>query len=177
MFHKTLRFKPLLFLFIAAGSLSLFTACKSSSAKAPKNILGKAHSIEVFSLNPQGLSEEQLGEANAPLTFHGFEILGTLDIKEPAKRLKIAELITTGIENANQDIHSNCEFFPRHGLRVSSEDNSADFILCYQCGELLIYKTRKNDIGFPTDTMLNITESGKSYLNKILKQAGINIHP
>lgn len=102
--------------------------------------LQNAAKVTLFSLDPS---------FNAPKTaslFQNFNILGELPLTgEQAQSAAnaVASAINLGrpIVAENMSIGaSSCLIEPRHGLRVAANGHTYDYLICFQCGQGIIYE-------------------------------------
>lgn len=135
-------------------------ASRAEENKLPADvlaILNKADSIELLSLDP---TPDREGKD----TFHGFKILGKTTLKG-AEAKKVITAIQKGIKDSDGSA-AFC-FMPRHGIRATVDDKTADLVICYQCQSMAAYLGDK-DVGGATTTA-----APKEPLNKILKDAKV----
>jgi hypothetical protein len=93
--------------------------------------LQSAKSVVLYSLDPENVSTT--GDAR----FHYYKILGETRL-DPAQ----TRIATRAVEKAVDDSlgYSPDCFNPRHGLRISAQGHLYDFVLCYSCDGLDIYR-------------------------------------
>jgi hypothetical protein len=97
-------------------------------------VLNHPGEVTLYSLEPPNALPPQ-----GP-TLHGYVILGK--IKLSAKEAQIAtKALRSAIEGWN-GYSVNC-FDPRHGLSVFSAGQTFDFVFCYECEGLQVYKDDK----------------------------------
>lgn len=120
--------------------------------------LEKADEIEIYSLN---------GELNHPDGWHGAKVLGKTTLTKAADRKTVVAAIKKGIEEGTRG--ARC-FIPRHGLRVTYQGTTYDFLICFECHWVYIYTN-------PSDKplVLLIGESPEKAFNKILTAAQIEL--
>lgn len=110
----------------------------------------------------QNLKEEE--------KFHGFPILGTVEITDRRDRKAIISSITTGINEG--DMVASC-FWPRHGLRIVTADATYDYNICFYCSSYHIHV----NAGMTPDKAGPISSSPQEFLNTFFQQAGVPIAP
>ncbi len=101
---------------------------------AEQKVLNSAQQFTIFALNPGGRpteGEEVAGE------FHGFPILGQAEIRNPAERAALLHALYYGIDDSNGNAAS-C-FDPRHGIRVTSNGETVDLVICFACLQVDVY--------------------------------------
>src|SRR5262245_6725574 len=96
----------------------------------PKTVLQNSEKFILHSLDPEQ------GEEN-PNGFHGWKILGSLEITDAELRRQIAETFIDGIQSSS-GLFAQC-FDPRHGISVSRRGSTYDFIICFHCMRAYIY--------------------------------------
>lgn len=122
--------------------------------------LRQAPSWELFSLNPYAEFDE-----SDPETFHGWKVLGSLDIQDDAVRQRLLKTLEESVA-ANSGQTAAC-FMPRHGIRASYHNQQFDFVICFQCYHVKWYRDGSQQTGFhPTDTP-------SPAFNAVLKQAEV----
>jgi hypothetical protein len=109
--------------------------------KLPADAAAALHAPEkvvLFSLEPW--SQPTANDA----TFHNFKILGQtkLDTKQAATAISAFEAAIPDRVNRNR-IQASC-FDPRHALRVNANAQTYDFLLCYACGYIYVYRGNQN---------------------------------
>lgn len=115
---------------------------------------------ELYSLNPYA----EYDEAD-PETFHGWKVLGSLDIQDDQVRQRLLSSLAESVA-ANPGQTAAC-FMPRHGIRAAYQNQQYDFVLCFQCFKAKWYLGDSPQTGFnPTDT------PGPAF-NAVLKAADV----
>lgn len=109
----------------------------------------------------QNLTEEE--------KFHGFPILGTVEITNRRDRKAIISSIQTGINEG--DMVASC-FWPRHGLRIMTTDSTYEYKICFECSQYRVYKDFDDRRSGGT-----ISSSPQEFLNTYFKKAGVPIAP
>lgn len=98
--------------------------------------------------------------------FHGYPILGKMEIAEAEQRLEIHVAVTNAIGG---DEFAAC-FWPRHGLRVVQDGRITDYVICFHCSQVEIYRASGKKVE-------PISTAPKALLNKHLSEAGIPVVP
>jgi hypothetical protein len=124
----------------------------------------------IFSLNPECVVYNNDGTMT-PLPestpkFCGYEILGQSVVESRTDRARAVETIVNGIQNWNGRIAA-C-FEPRHGIRVSGEGGTYDFLICFACSRVIL------QLPDGTITSIAISASGTP-LNEILSAANVRL--
>jgi hypothetical protein len=102
-------------------------------------------------------------------TFHGYPVLGKVEVKEAAKRKEILSALKDGIAHSDEKMMAKC-FWPRHALRASEKGKTVDYVICFECYQLKIHSDGKVKTE-PT------TREPQSVLSKHLKDAGVPLAP
>jgi hypothetical protein len=99
------------------------------------HVLNSSQGAVLYSLEPDHLREDKSGY------FHTIQILGQTKLDA-----KGAHIAADSFQKAVKDWNGSSAdcFNPRHGLRLFSENHTYDFVLCYECQELLVYKDDEN---------------------------------
>ena len=105
----------------------------------------------LYSLDPGPLSlvpQEIKPEEN----FNGFKTIGHLVLTDPKTRPIAVSAVTDAIQKSDYHFLKLC-FSPRHALRVTAKGQVFDFIICYQCQGIALYKKGVEIamIGIPSD--------------------------
>ncbi|HEV7403624.1 MAG TPA: hypothetical protein VGO11_11880 [Chthoniobacteraceae bacterium] len=135
----------------------------------PKEVaeaLAAASSLTLFSLQPWA------GPNIPQWDLQGHHVLGHLDLPpDQAKTARAA--LQSALSAGNAYTSSMCEITPRHALVFKTGEDVYAILICYQCGQLEVFK---NDKPLPFDGMI----VGKpDVLNGLLKAAGLPLadHP
>ena len=122
-------------------------------------ILEKAESFELLSLSPDRQKEKSKDD------FHGWKVLGKTTVKDVDVRKKLVAAFEKGVEE-NDGTVAAC-FNPRHGIRVTHDGKTADFVICFECFQVQALVGDKKPDGFL------ITNSPASAFNDVLKEAKV----
>jgi TPR repeat protein len=122
--------------------------------------LNSPSTITLYSLQPWG------GPDLPEWDFHGHHQNGHVALNQEKARQAIAAL-NDAISKGAAGVQSLCIINPRHALRVISSGNTYDILICYECGQLELYK---NGQSLPFSGSIG---SKPDVLNRLLKQAGI----
>ena len=112
--------------------------------------------------------EEREDVSSSDEQFHGYPILGKLQVKQATARAAIIAAIKGGV--AQSDGSAAACFWPRHGIHVVENGESADYVICFECSQMAIYH-RENKDSAPT------TSYPQSVLDGYLEGAGIPLAP
>jgi hypothetical protein len=110
-------------------------------------------------------------------TFHGWRVLGK--IKLTGNLARIAALsFDEALDPEEKNAHSpgyhpmiyKCVIEPRHGLKIEAYGHKYDFVLCYHCGQMVMYRD-----GQETEYLAD--HGSAQALDKILSDAHIPLPP
>lgn len=152
--------------FSFACLLVLLTGCGSRSV----GVADEPEIIEEFILYSLDGNKFDLKQENADSDdhFHGFPILGKVDIKDVGRRKQIMDALKSGMSQSDGTV-AKC-YWPRHGVREVSKGKTVDYVICFECLQLKIHNDGKEKT-VPT------TRRPQSVLNKHLKDAKIPLAP
>jgi hypothetical protein len=156
------RYPTVLFPLLA---LLLSGACPQADEKENKipeklrALLEKAEKFELLSLSPDD-REEKPKDA-----FHGWRVLGRTTVKDAEIRKKLVAAFEKGVAE-NKGIVAKC-FNPRHGIRLTVADETADFVICFECYQVKAFIGDKQAEGFL------VTDSPKGVFDDVLKEANV----
>jgi hypothetical protein len=121
--------------------------------------LEKADQFELLSLSPDRPQEKPKD------AFHGWKILGKTTVKDAETRKKLIAAFKKGVED-NKGTAAAC-FNPRHGIRVTQDGKTADFVICFECFRVQVFVGDKSEKGFL------ITDSPTGAFDGVLKEAKV----
>jgi hypothetical protein len=124
--------------------------------------LEKGTDFELLSLHPLPY------EATPDNNFHGWRVLGKVSIAEESTRKRLVAAFKGGINAAEEG--ADC-FDPRHGIRVNFDGQVADFVICFDCGNVEVYLGDKKQDGFST------TDTPQPAFDEVLTSEGIELGP
>lgn len=150
---------------VSMAIFAMIAGCGLATAppKLPGEVLkalDSPSSITLYSLQPWG------GPDPPEWDFHGHHQNGHVELK-PKQQKEAISALKDAISKGAAGIESMCPINPRHALRVISSGDTYDILICYQCGQLELYKNDKplrfsGSIGSKPDTF-----------NRLLQQSGI----
>jgi len=122
-------------------------------------ILENATQFELLSIghNPSQRSSAQ--------DFQGWHVLGKTTVKDPNTRKRLVAALVKGVEE-NKGDSMKC-FNPRHGIRVTHDRKTADFVICFECFQVMVYVAGEKEQRFL------ITDSPASVFNQTLQNSNI----
>lgn len=123
--------------------------------------LEKADHFELLAIDPKHQNEKPKDD------FHGWRILGRTTIKDSTTRKKLVAALRQGAAE-NDGRFANC-FNPRHGIRVTHDGKTIDFLICFECMRVEIYADQMRDGDFLT------ARSPQPVFDEVLRQAGVSL--
>lgn len=152
----------LLFCYAFAPTTCLGAPASRSVPTSPElAILLRSREIALFSLEPD------LAKPSAA-KFHGYPILGSTMLSDPERRI-ILERFVAGID-VHPTIAAAC-FLPRHGLRVKSHGHTLDFLICFQCIQVEIYRDNERVSWWGTNN------AAQQVFNEVLARHHVKLPP
>ena len=122
-------------------------------------ILKKATQFELLSIG-HGPSR-----MNPTEDFHRWPVIGKTTVKDPDTRNRLVAALEKGVEE-NKGDSMKC-FNPRHGIRVTHNGLTADFVICFECFQAVVYIAGEKEQRFL------ITDSPASVFNQTLQHANV----
>jgi len=132
---KWLRFGTLLCLLPMAVPGSLAGALHNNLPPDAAEALRAPEKVVLYSLEPVAPPGEKTNN------FNGYKILGHVDLVQDQAVKAIVEL--KSVVSAWDGVVAEC-FEPRHALRVTAGNHTYDFLLCYECHQLEVYRDGKS---------------------------------
>jgi hypothetical protein len=122
-----------------------------------KAILEQAEEFELLSLDPKDWPSVKDG-------FHGCRVLGKVTITDAKLRQQLVQAFEQGVtEYKGSGVKCN---FPRHGIRVTYQGKTVDFLICFQCAHVGIFVDGQQQ-------HLLVGPSPRDAFNKVLAEAKI----
>lgn len=94
--------------------------------------------LELWSLDPSVLPEQEKLNPSRPYRFHEFHSIGREELKGADAMQKLLLSVTRSISLRPSETY-DC-FVPRHGLRIYDQKGFIDVLLCYSCLQGIIYE-------------------------------------
>ncbi|QDT95823.1 hypothetical protein [Gimesia aquarii] len=142
----------------------LTDAPKNQLPTEASNALHNATTFELFSLDPN-----QRDQKPGVDMFHGWKILGSVEVSDSATRNTLLNALDAGIAE-NDGTVAAC-FEPRHGIRVEYDGKQHDFVICFQCYSGKWYTDGKESEGY------TLTDSPKPVFDRVLQAASVQLTP
>ena len=89
-------------------------------------------------------------------------------VKEADARKNLVAAFEKGVAD-NKGIAAKC-FNPRHGIRVTQDGKTADFVICFECSQFDVYSGPEGKV--EKGKHLLVGKSPEATFNKVLKDAG-----
>ena len=134
----------------------------NSMPKVATTALSSATSIELISLNP-ALNQEPKND------YHGFEMLGAVDIDDIETVNLLVKTFKSGVEEHDGSV-ADC-FNPRHGIKFTVDGQLFEFVICFECLQVKWKIDGKDQKGFL------ISASPQLIFDRILTDAGVELAP
>jgi hypothetical protein len=120
----------------------------------------KAGTLTLYSLHANDVEPDK--RPKTAEHFHGFPVLGKVEIAKADDRKAIDAAMQAGIGKGQM---AKC-FLPRHGIRVLVDGKQTDYVICFECGRVVVHDIDSRD-------EKSIDNSPAAPLDKFLKDAGI----
>jgi hypothetical protein len=124
-----------------------------------REILEKANQLELLSIG-HGPSPK-----NPTDDFHGWPVIGKTRVEDSKTRNRLVAALEKGVEE-NKGDSMKC-FNPRHGIRVTHDGKTADFVICFECFQVMVYVAGEKEQRFL------ITASPAPVFNQTLQHAKV----
>jgi hypothetical protein len=123
----------LIFLRGLASILLLIGVARAGNQLPPeiRHVLDSSPSATIYSLEPRDAHPE------VGTRLEGFKILGHAHIEGEEMKQAAAEFESAAARGDNQLY--NC-FDPRHALQIVSDSHTYDFLLCFACHQIVVYR-------------------------------------
>ncbi len=129
--------------------------------------LDDADRYELFSLYPYLLRGPDLPVGNGD--FHGHTILGSVLIADVKTRIELNDALRSGI-HASVGSEAAC-FNPRHGIRVTRGKTVTDFLLCFECEQVEVWRDGTRI------ARMHTTGSPQAAFDRVLQNAHVSLAP
>ncbi len=160
-----LQQSPMIRLREAVAELKAYQAELRRGTPIPRRLwdaLDHADRYELLSLDPD------VSDTDEPPLFHHFHILGRTDVTD-ADRRRLNNALDAGVRG-NSGAVAAC-FQPRHGIRVTTGETTTDFVICFHCLHISVYRDDERLEGMLT------TESPEPTFDAILQQHNVALSP
>jgi hypothetical protein len=160
--RKWLQSLVICIIFVFAGCNRAFKQEQASTADRVEKIPVLKVQLFLYSLNPhdERRFDRSLPE-NSDQLFHGFPILGRVEMTSVQEKEKLLTAFARGIRKSNS-LEYAC-FDPRHGIRIISEGATNDFVICFECQQV-------ESFGFDSTQGFLISSSPRSTFDGFLDE-------
>jgi hypothetical protein len=100
--------------------------------------------------------------------FHGYPVLGKVEVKDPERRKEIIAALKDGMARSDGRM-AKC-FWPRHAIQAVEKGRTIDCVICFECRQLEIHEGSSKSVK-------PITREPQNVLNRHLKQDGVPLAP
>ena len=144
---------------VVIGLSAQVTAQDNKIPDQAREILEKASQFELLSIG-HGPSTKKPAE-----DFRGWTVIGKTTVEDPDTRNRLVAALEKGVEE-NKGDSMKC-FNPRHGIRVTHDGKTADFVICFECFQVMVYVAGEREQRFL------ITASPAPVFNQTLQHAKV----
>jgi hypothetical protein len=128
--------------------------------------LGSPDKLALYSID--GRDFEPGRGPKAAEEFHGYPVLGKVEVTDPADRSEVAAALRDGLARSDGEMAA-C-FWPRHAIRVVEHGRATDYVICFECHQLAVYEGG-------TRSVRPVTRDPQTTLNRVLVAAGVPLAP
>jgi hypothetical protein len=161
---KWLRGRQLIFGLLAdAFTIALLIVRFHRSPGKEFDCLHDADRFELFSLYPS------LRSPPGPAKFDGHAILGSTVIQDRQTQADLSNALIAGIRSSD-GTEAAC-FNPRHGIRVTTGEIVTDFVICFECQQVEVWRGGTCVADLPT------TGSPAPVFDRVLEAAHVQLAP
>lgn len=152
------------FLVVIGCSLigAIFAGCGGGSVAH----LDAPEQLTLYSID--GRDFEAGKEPKTEEKFHGYPVLGKIDVTDAEKRKEIIAALKEGMARSDGKM-AKC-FWPRHAIRAVEKGKTIDCVICFACYQLEVHEGGSKRVE-PT------TRDPQKVFNKHLMQAGVPLAP
>ena len=125
--------------------------------------------FELLSLDPTILTEKQRRRLRGKL-FHGYRVLGRVDIPKGAQREQLVQALQSALTTAGYGL-AYC-FDPRHAIRASVGAQTIDLLICFECYKISVHLPDTSSDARPAQ-FISTSDSAQPAFDAALKSAGI----
>jgi len=144
---------------LVIGLSAQVTGQKNKIPDQARAILENASQFELLSIGQDPSPKIRTEE------FQGWPVIGKTTVNDPNARKRLIVALDKGIKE-NRGETMKC-FNPRHGIRVTHDELTADFLICFECFQVMVYVTGEKE------QRVLITDSPAPVFNQTLQQAKV----
>jgi len=97
--------------------------------------------------------------------FYRTPVLGKIDVAAAADRRHLMQAMNEGLNDTGA-VQAKC-FWPRHGIRATTDGNTVDYLICFQCCQMQVYS------GEQKTTLFTIGNSPQEAFDRFIAAAGL----
>jgi hypothetical protein len=142
--------------------IAFLSLCVAVGCTSPPEIPDE---VILYSIDGRDFEEGQKPKTDEQ--FYGRPVLGKVALTDAKERREVWTALEAGM--ARPDSVETC-FWPRHGVRVTQGAKQVDYVVCFECKQVLIREGTSAN-------MKAISESPQVVLDKYLTRAGIKLAP
>lgn len=146
----------------------LCTAIALSSGCGSKSIAPTYEAADQFILYSIDGNDLRFGPSTDAEAFRGVPVLGQTSIEDPKKRAELMTELYAGIDASDGTV-VEC-FIPRHGVHIVQGEQITDYVICFECLQVKIYRGDEESSELTTD-------SPRGVFNRYLREAGLPLAP
>jgi hypothetical protein len=124
-----------------------------------RDILKKAMQFDLLSIGHDSSPKKPTED------FHGWPVIGKTTVKDPNTRNRLVAALEKSVEE-NKGDSMKC-FNPRHGIRATHDGMTADFVICFECYQVMVY------VAGGAEQRFLITDSPAPVFNQTLQSAKV----
>lgn len=121
--------------------------------------LTTADQLELYSLKPDDIAGN----------LDRFTVLGKTTVSNSQQRVKLRDALQSGVRQSDGTMY-RC-FNPRHGIRVTKNGVVTDFVICFECGRVQVWRGDQRLAYFA------VTKSPQPAFDAVLNAAGVPLPP
>lgn len=148
-------------------ALMLLLVLLCASCSGDSHDYSNADQFTLYSIDGNSYPPLEEPPADSP-KFHRWPILGEADIAHADLRNELMDALAKGISESDGGM-AKC-FNPRHGLRIVENGQTTEYLICFECLQVQIYR------GGEMDHELT-SESPKDTFNRAVRNANMTLAP
>jgi hypothetical protein len=145
---------------------SLFLGLLAGCSRDPLAQLNTPQQLTLYSID--GRDFEPGEEPKTDEKFHGYPVLGKVEITDESKRRELITALRDGFDHSDGKM-AKC-FWPRHALRLEENGRTIDIVICFECYQV---EVRPN----PTRKAKAITRDPQPLFDQTLTDADVKLAP
>ena len=150
------KFRWIVVALIAVAGVGIFAYLRwRGMPRVAWSALNDADRYELLSLEPYPPKPD----------YYGREVLGRTIVGDPAIRERLNRALQSGVRES--DGTSMSCFDPRHGIRVTRAGMTTDFVICFECRQVEVWR------GDERIAYFLVSDSPKAVFDEVLKSAGV----